>query len=278
MLLRYTDVLLWIGIVLMLYGYLWERYQHETRITGYILLGLFWVAEAPYFLSISDYVNAGMAFIALPLFGYFAYHEYLSKIWCEDPEMMRFLAGSISIAMLIYYVIQRIPLISGGLIKVVADHTAWFLRLMGYSYTSGPINYSGNPMWYRVNNSEIMVAIQGSGINIILACTALQTFAPAFSMIYTTSAAMIRKAKALLIVIPALYLANVGRNVLVIYLTVEGITSFDMAHNQIAKTGSIIVLMILLFVVFELMPEFHENIMDILRLPKREPIHRKQRE
>ncbi len=278
MLLRYTDILLWIGIVLMLYGYLWKRYKHETRITAYILLGLFWVAEAPYFLSISDHVNAALCVIALPLFGYFAYNENLSKEWAEDPEVMRFLAGSISIAMLIYYFVQRIPLVSGALIKVVSDHTAWVLQLMGYSFTSGPINYVGNPMWYRANNNEIIVAIRGSGINIILACTALQTFAPAFSMIYTTTTATIKKAKALLIVIPALYLANIGRNVLVIYLTYEGITSFDMAHNQIAKTGSVIVLVILLFIVFELMPEFHENIMNILRLPKREPIHRKQRE
>ncbi len=276
MLLRYTDVFLWIGIILMLYGCFWKRFKHETRITAYVLLGSFWVAETPYFLSIADHVNAALCLIALPLFVYFAYHEYLSREWSEDPEVMRFLAGSISIAMLIYYLIQRVPAVSGALIKVVADHTAAVLQWMGYSFTSGPINYAGNPMWYRVNNKDLMVSIQGSGINIILACTALQTFAPAFSMIYTTTAVKAQKIKALLIVLPALYIANVARNVLVIYLSYEGITSFDMAHNQIAKTGSVIVLMILLFAVFELMPEFHENIMNILRLPKREPIHRKQ--
>ena len=278
MLLRYTDVFLWTGIFFLLYGYFGVQYKHETRIIGYILLGIFWLNEAPYFISLSDHFNAALCVLALPLFVYFGYHEYLSKKWFEDPEVMKFLAGSVSIAMLIYYIVQRVPVASGVLIKIVSDHTAYVLQLMGYDYTSGAINYAGNPLWYRLNNNELRVPIQGSGISIILACTALQTFAPAFSMVYCTTAEKLQKAKVLLIVLPSLYLANVGRNVLVIYLTVEGITSFDVAHNQIAKTGSVIVLMILLFVAFEMIPEFHENIMDLLRLPKREPIHRKQHE
>lgn len=273
----YIDLFLWTGIISMFYGYRFKAYKHEARILGYVLLGSFWVGEAPYFFSISDHVNAFLCLIALPLFLYFAYNEHLSKRWSEDPDIMIFLAGGISIAMLVYYGVQRVPVISGGLIKMVSEHTVFITDLMGYEFTVGSINYMDNPLFYRVNTENIFVPIRGSGINIILACTALQTLAPAGSLIYCTVAPTMSKMKALIVILPSIYIANVFRNVMVIYLTYEGITSFQLAHNEIAKTLSVIVLVILLLIVFEILPEFHDNIMSLLRLPWREPNHRRQR-
>lgn len=246
------------------------------RITGYILLGVFWVGEAPHFLKIDDYFNAALCVFVLPLFIYFGYHEYLSKKWEEDPEVMKFLAGGISIAMLIYFGIQRIPMMSGWLIKIVSQQTVWLTNLLGYNFQAGPIHYGGNPLLYRANEESIFVPIKGANIRIILACTGLQALVAAGALIYCTTAEWKAKTKSLLIVLPSLYIANIGRNALVIYLTVEGIVSFDVAHNQIAKTGSVIVLVILLLIVFELMPEFHDNIMSVIKLPRRKPIRQKQ--
>ncbi len=268
----YSDIFLWIGIFLLLSGYIGYFRKHHMRIVGYIALGIFWVGEAPYFFSISDNVNAVLCLLGLPLFIYFAYHESLSFKWDEDPEVMRFLAGGISIAMLIYYSIQRVPIAAGALIKVVADQTAWLGNLMGYEFTAMGIDYAGNPLFYRINHEEIRVSIRGSGVAIIFACTALQTLAPAFSLIATTTAEVVRKAKALLIVLPTIYIANLGRNLLVIYLTIEGITSFEVAHHQVAKIGSVLVLIILMLIVFEMMPKFHDNIISVISLPKREPL------
>lgn len=270
------DILLWIGIPLLLFGYLGENRKHFLRIIGYIFLGIFWVGEAPYFISIMDYVNAGLCIAALPLFAYFGYNEFLSKKWDEDPEVMRFLSGSISIGMLIYFGIQRVPIISGTLIKVVADQTTMVLNTFGYDFTTSKIFYMGNPNLYRVNQEHIFVSIKGSSVNIILACTGLQTIAAAGSLLYCTRVELHRKAKVMLFVLPAIYVANIIRNVIVIYLTAEGIVSFSIAHNEIAKTASVLVLIILLLLVFEMIPEFHDNIMDIINLPKREPIHQKQ--
>ncbi|MGM0510151.1 MAG: archaeosortase A [Thermoplasmatota archaeon] len=272
----YTDIFLWIGLPLLLFGYLSKYKKHHFRVLGYGLLGIFWFFQAPYFIYISDYVNAAFTMLGLPLFFYFAYNEYLSYDWGEDPEVMRFLASSISVSMLIYFGVQRVPIIAGSLIKLVAGQTTWLSNIIGYDFTLGSIHFVGNPLFYRVNNENLFVPIEGSGINIILACTALQTLVPAAALIYFTKAEKIKKVKSLAIVLPAIYIGNIIRNVLVIYLTKEGITSFDMAHNQIAKAGSIILLMILLIAVFEIMPKFHENIMSVISLPKREPIHQKQ--
>ncbi len=270
------EILLWIGITCLLIGYIFDFKKHIFRFLGYASIGIFWVGEAPYFLEINDYVNAGLCLLALPLFLYFSYNEFLSLKWEEDPDVMKFLAGGISIAMLIYFGVQRVPILAGGLINIVAHLTTWTSNLLGYNFTTGTVHYVGNPLYYRVNHGNIFVPIRGSGINLILACTALQTLAPAASLIYCTIAPMKPKVKSLLLVLPTIFFANIGRNVLVIYLYNEGITSFEVAHNQIAKTGSVILLIILLMIVFEMMPEFHDNIMSVLNLPKREPIHRKQ--
>ncbi|MFO7792773.1 MAG: archaeosortase A [Candidatus Saliniplasma sp.] len=272
----YSEVILWIGIFTLLFGFIYEYRKHHVRILGFALLGIFWVTEAPYFISISDYVNAILCIITLPLFLYFAYNEYLSKKWDEDPEVMRFLAGGISIGMLIYFSIQRMPIVSGYLIKVVADHTVFITELMGYDFTVGPIVYGETSLFYRTSYENIKVGIQGSNINIILACTGLQAIAAGAALIYSTEAVIKRKIKSLLVIVPTLYIANILRNALIIYLTYENITSFDTAHNQIAKTGSVILLIILMLIVFEIMPEFYENIMSVISLPKRKPIHQKQ--
>lgn len=270
------DVFLWIGIITLLIGYLFKYHFHKLRMIGFSFIGIFWVGEVPYYIHINDYVNAGLAFFALPLFVYFAYHEYLSKKWDEDPEVMRFLAGGISIASLIYFGVQRIPAVSGFLIRLIAEQTTWMTDLMGYSFNAGAVEYVGNPLFYRVNHESIYVPIEGSGINIILACTALQTLAAAGALLYVTTADRIVKIKSMLLVLPTIYIANIFRNAMVIYLTNEGIVSFDLAHNEIAKTGSVILLIVLLLLVFEMMPQFHENIMSVITLYKREPIHQKQ--
>lgn len=270
------DIFLWVGIVTLLIGYLTEYHYHKFRMIGFSLLGIFWAGEAPYYIHIDDYFNAGLVLITLPLFLYFAYNEYLSKRWEEDPEVMRFLAGGISIASLIYFGVQRIPAISGFLIKIVAEQTTWMTGLMGYSFNAGAVEYAGNPLFYRTNHETIYVLIKGSGIHIILACTALQTLAAAGALLYVTTAEKMVKIKSMLLVLPTVYIANIFRNAMVIYLTNEGIASFDLAHNEIAKTGSVILLIVLLLLVFEMMPQFHQNIMSVITLYKREPIHQKQ--
>ncbi|MEF8832283.1 MAG: archaeosortase A [Candidatus Thermoplasmatota archaeon] len=273
------EIVLWAGAIFLLLGYLFERKKHLLRTYGFILLGIFWIGEVPYYLGIHDYFNAGLTFLALPIFAYFGYNEYLSKKWKEDPEVMRFLAGGISIASLIYFGVQRIPLLTGFLIKIVSEHTVFFTDLFGYDFTVGAIDYGGNSLLYRTNYEPIRASIKGgSKISIILACTGLQVMAAAIGLITSTKAKLKPKIISLLIVLPTIYIANVARNVMIIYLTYEGIVSFEMAHNQIAKTASVIVLIILLLIVFEIMPEFYDNIISIVNLPNREPIHQKQQE
>jgi exosortase/archaeosortase len=42
-----------------------------------------------------------------------------------------------------------------------------------------------------------------------------------------------------------------------------------MAHNVIGKTGSLLALIVLLFITFKILPEMYDEIIGILDLPKR---------
>jgi len=263
------DIVLWAGVLLLFLGYIIEYRKHLFRSLGFVILGVFWITLAPNYIGSRDYFNLVLVSGALPVFLYFAYHEYLSLRWDEDPAEMKFLAGTTSIAMISYFGIQRIPVIAGTLIKVVTEQTTWITSLLGYDFYAGSINYGGNPLWYRTSAEFIYVPVEGTNINIILACTGLQALAAAVALVWCTRAEMKRKLKSLLVLAPVIYVANLVRNVLVIYLTVEDITSFDVAHNQIAKTFSVVVLIILMLAVFEMMPELFDNIMGILKLPER---------
>ena len=71
-----------------------------------------------------------------------------------------------------------------------------------------------------------------------------------------------------MITVPVIYILNLIRNVSVIYLSYEKI-DMDIAHNLIGKGGSLIALIILAYITFNVLPELHENILGLFDLPKR---------
>jgi exosortase/archaeosortase len=49
----------------------------------------------------------------------------------------------------------------------------------------------------------------------------------------------------------------------------SGMVSFDIAHNVIGKTGSLLALILLLLITFKIVPELYDEIIGIIGLPKR---------
>jgi exosortase/archaeosortase family protein len=78
-----------------------------------------------------------------------------------------------------------------------------------------------------------------------------------------------RKIYGLLLTILPVYVLNVMRNSLVIYLVGNDITDFSIAHNIIAKAGALISLIVLLFIVIKIIPEIFDEITSLTELPKR---------
>jgi archaeosortase A (PGF-CTERM-specific) len=270
-----TEIILFASIALLGIGYFWKkRLAHIIRAFGWILFGVFWTVQAPYYVSEGDAINAIATGGSLIAFSFLGYHEYLSYKWNEEYEPLRFFAGVAFFAALIYFIVAKIPLFSGALIKVVTDQTVWLSNIGGGSYISGAIDYAGNPLWYKTNLEEITVPVIGANIDIILACTAIEAMAVAFSVVACTHAHRMKRLKVLALLLPTIYIVNLLRNATVIYL-VSGLGwDFDFAHAYIGKTISLVTLFVLLLVVFVILPELYDNINGIFELPwRRAPNH-----
>jgi exosortase/archaeosortase family protein len=81
-----------------------------------------------------------------------------------------------------------------------------------------------------------------------------------------------RFGRAFLITIPVIYILNIFRNALIMWGTVNSVlgpNTFTIAHHYLSKIMSLGVLIVLLFLIFELLPECLEGVMGIMDLPKR---------
>jgi exosortase/archaeosortase family protein len=69
---------------------------------------------------------------------------------------------------------------------------------------------------------------------------------------------------AVLVTAPVIYFLNLIRNAAVVYVTQEGFLPFDIFHDWIMRVWSFMVLVILILVVFDLLPELQENLFGLL--------------
>lgn len=219
---------------------------------GWVAYGVFWIAQAPYwYVAHRDTLNAAFCVLALPFFGYIAYHDRLSYKWGEEIPGIVFLAGWTFIASAVYFAVKGIPPLAGGLIRVVSDQSVWVLNhFSDGGYDVGPVDYGGSEP-----RAPIRYMGEGTGVSIILACTGIQSImliAAAIAVTQATSArwteamndlnaadgrggvgAFIkrvrqarrglspaqRKAESLLITVPLIYIINLFRNADTIWVT-----------------------------------------------------------
>lgn len=286
------------GMGLLGWGAYWrDKRTHWVRIAGWMLFGLYWPFKAPHYFSIGDPFNAWFSLAAPLLTGYMAYHEYLNWTWDEDPVALRWLTGATFIAATSYFVLFEITPIQEQIIYWTGVESSWLSDVVfgtnsvavqdvrvnsdGYHAThlclSESYGIESTPSWCDAS-------VQGSqaagfpyyAVTIIFACTALQSIMIFVGAIAFTKASTARKVKAYLISVPTIYILNLFRNAGIVYgyrvkgYTMFGMDSFEFMHSYIAKTGAIIALVVIALAVFRTLPELHENILDVLNLPKRE--------
>jgi len=260
-----------------------KKIGNQFSILGWLCLGFFWWIEVEYYILHKDPVNALICAAALPFFGYLAYHEYLSILWKESYEPLRWLAAMTVVAGGIYFFVERVPLLAGWLIHLVAEQSIWILDIFGVENTLGSINYGDGSRIYRPGSDpqEVRVAVEGDSwkdplapsVNIVLACTALQSMIIFVGGVICTKAPLHRRFKAFLVTVPPIYILNIVRNAVVIWLTYEhvwGDDTFFWAHAVYAKIGSLIALVVLAIAVFHYLPEMQDSILGVIDLPLRE--------
>ena len=233
-----------------------EGIGNKIKIIGWMVFAFYWSTQptALYLGEEGDVVNAFICIAGVYVLSYIAYHEWLSLKRKENIGCLNWIAGACCLAGIIYFGIELTPL-EMWLREVVAAHSIWFLRAI----TGEQVIHNGVYFIYK-----------SASIELIFACTAVQSMVIFVGMILPLPNVEIkRKCYGLLVTVIPIYFLNIIRNALVTYLVGNDITDFNMAHNVIGKGGSLIALVILLFIVIKIVPEVFDEIIRLTDLPKR---------
>lgn len=292
------------GMALLGFGALWkDPRNHWPRIAGWMLFGLYWPFKAQEYFAAHDPFNAYLSLAAPLLTGYIAYHEYLSWKWGERPVALTWLAGAAFVAATTYFALFEVTAVQEQIIYITGKETAWLSDLVfgtdSVAYQAASVNPQDGyrPTHICLQNgyhNEVVSGFCGAqgtesswtgaaaagfpyyAVTIVFACTALQSIMIFVGAIAFTKADSKRKWKAYAMTVPTIYALNLFRNAGIIYgyrvkgWSLFGLDSFTFMHSYVAKLGAIVALVVIALAVFRTLPELHENILDVLALPKRE--------
>jgi exosortase/archaeosortase family protein len=283
----------------------WWKISPLLRGTGSLVFGIYWLTQVFIFLNPShpDVVNGVISLLGFLFFVFIAWHCYLDYKWEEETKSIGWLMRTAFLTGVIYFILEHIPVTQGFLIYIVAWPTYWILKLFGHDV----FIQSGFPI--GMDDGLIIPSGDPSDttIRIVFACTAaLALFLFTAAIVATDtnkeewkgwakkelkkskdSTSVLarskrnsiknilrmsdkeRKFRAFLYVIPVIFVTNIFRNVGVISVTYGGIISFYDAHNVYAKILSLVMMIFLTWVLFEMLPELQEDMMGLFDLIKR---------
>ncbi len=215
---------------------------------GWMLFGIYWMGQPGYYLSIGDYFNAGLTIAAGLLCVYMA-GIILSKR-CQT-KAFQWASYAAAVCGIVYFPFAQVEILKDWLISQTALITIHLL----WAFSVPASLQSWNVM-----------ALNGRSVEIILACTAIESIALFVGVIISVKAPPLRKFTALAVSTIVIYSLNIVRNAFVMAAYGQGWfgdDSFMVAHNIIAKAGSTVALLAIAYFVFTLLPELL-NLIDSL--------------
>lgn len=242
---------LWISIAIMLLSILIPEkilYRKLIAAFGWIILALYWAFKPVYYLSISDYINTVLVIVLCFLSLMIAYRMILEykkdkyTIKKNEIDITYMITNAVTFGCLFYFMFAEIPTIRNWLIDTVTNHIMWILNILNI-----PVERSGNMLTYNDRTVEI-----------VLACTAIESISLFIGLIASVKAPIKRLISAFMISVPVIYILNIIRDVFVVIAYGRlwfGPNSFEIAHHMIAKAGSGIALFIIAYMIMHILPE-----------------------
>jgi len=233
-----ASYLLWVSLLLLLVSALTKK--SLIALPGWALFGVFWLGQPGHYLAINDYFNA-ILFTAAALMCFYIAWMLLRK---RGPSKALLWASyAAAVCGMVYFPFAEIVPLREGLIGFTTLLIVHALQSLSVT-VSVP---GGN-----------IVILNGKSVEIILACTAIESIALFAGLIISVGAPAGRKAVALAVSTISIYVLNIVRNGFVIMAygwSWFGSESFEVAHNMIAKLGSAVALLLISYLVFLLLPE-----------------------
>jgi exosortase/archaeosortase family protein len=295
------------SLVLMGLGYRYRgKWTGPVRALGMAVFGVFWFSQVGVYLDPDhmDLINGIMSLAGGFFFLFIGFHFYLDHIWKERTKSIEWLLRTSFLTGSAYFILENIPITQGALIYIVAWPTYWILGWFGHDVNLGTDFPSEVGTGMAITSADPGTTI---AIRIVFACTAalaLFLFTSAVVAVNTDKKEWSgwarrelkrtassrnlwtrgkrngiknilrmtdgqRKIYAIAVVVPLIFVSNLFRNVAVIAATFTGTLSFHDAHNIYAKILSLVMMIYLTWVLFELLPELQEDVMGLFDLTKR---------
>ncbi|MPN04785.1 hypothetical protein SDC9_152033 [bioreactor metagenome] len=231
---------------------------------GWGVFSIHWGYQPLHYIEIQDYANVGLTFLFALfclLLGSIMLQEYRKGplILKNDKEVMHLAVSSTTeenplditsmitsasaIGALVYFPFANFPSLNTWIIGNVTSQVTWFLQYFGF------------PVYMKSWNT---ITLNGYTVEIILACTAIESIALFIGLIGSVRAPLSRLVPAFFVSVPVIYVLNLIRDIFVVIAYGEqwfGTDSFIIAHNYIAKAGSGIALFLISYAVLKILPE-----------------------
>jgi archaeosortase A (PGF-CTERM-specific) len=258
--------IVWVALGLLIIASLLPQ-KNQLKLTiagmGWMFFTGHWMLQWQHYYELKDYVNLFLT-ICAAIFSCYLGFILIKKekiIFRNVKEIstltsITMLTTASSIAGLSYFIFSEIPSMNSWIITIVTDQTVWIGSLLGITIARLDWN---------------LIAVNGYKVEIILACTAIESIALFVGIIACVNAPLKKLALAFIISVPVIYGLNLIRNVFVV--DAYGMTwfgdpemSFYIAHTVIAKIGSMIALFFIAYAVLKILPEIIDMIDGLINL------------
>lgn len=266
MIINMIEKIIWVALGLLIIASLIPQHrQSKLSIAGigWLFFTGHWMLQWQHYYELEDYVNLFLTIFAALFSTYLGY-----KLIKRDKILFGNIKGistltsitmlttASSIAGLSYFIFSEIPSMNSWIITTVTDQTIWVGSIIGITISRLDWN---------------LIAVNGYKVEIILACTAIESIALFMGIIASVNAPLKKLLSAFIISVPVIYSLNLVRNVFVV--NAYGMTwfgdpemSFYIAHTVIAKIGSMIALFCIAYAVLKILPEIIDMIDGLINL------------
>lgn len=266
----------------------YKQYRMPIGGIGWFFFAVYWALEPLYYIKEGDIsmvlLMLAVAFICLVI-AHLMFDIYLKSgkgIANDNPidrqKTLITATTATAIGCLFYFPFAEIESLHRALISMVTSQTVWLSNMLGFPVQRLDWN---------------LIILEGYRVEIILACTAIESIALFFGIILGSKAELRRIFLALMASVPVIYILNLIRNSFVVgaygyqwfgsgpmvvnilgseYFLHDS-ASFYIGHHLIAKGGSGIALFFIAYAVLKLLPELLDLIDNLWLLIKEDLRH-----
>jgi archaeosortase A len=225
------------------------RHRKYTAIFGWTCIVLALFANLDFYFGENNFLYPLIAALSVPFL--FITAKYLLK---EDDRALN-LSRAAAVAFIIYAPFEYLPAAGDWLIGIVVGQIVWVLDMLQFSVSLADWN---------------IIMRNNYRVEIILGCTGIQSIAIMLGVAAAVPTDTKQKILAFLIIAPTIYFLNLLRNAFVIMAYTEqwfpywpevagngemGYESFFWAHNVIAELTALIILVMIAYGLFSIIPK-----------------------